>query len=178
MIDPETGVARMVGTGPISPALVGFTTVGFDFNPVVDRIQIVTDNDQNRRVNPDNAISITDGNINPASSQIAAVAYRNNVAGATSTVLYDIDPVSKKLFRQDPPNAGTLVLIGSLDLNIASEGGFDIAPNGYNGLALFKVSGKSTLFTVSLRSGRTRIRAQYAKDYSALAIPTSTNTQR
>lgn len=174
IINPETGVAKMVGTGPFTPSLApGYTTVGFDFNPVVDRIRIVTDNDQNLRVNPNTGtVAAVDGNINPATAQIAAVAYRNNVAGATSTVLYDIDPISKKLFRQDPPNAGTLILVGSLGLNIAGEGGFDIAPDSYNGLALFKVNGKSTLFTVSLRSGSTRVRAQYAKNYTGMAIPT------
>ncbi len=178
IINPETGVAKMVGTDPFTPTLAaGFTTVGFDFNPVVDRIRIVTDNDQNLRVNPDNGmVAGVDGKINPGTAQIAAVAYRNNVAGATSTVLYDIDPISKKLFRQDPPNAGTLVFIGSLGLNIAGEGGFDIAPDSYNGLALFKVNGKTTLFSVSLRSGSTRVRAQYAKNYTALAIPTATGT--
>lgn len=175
IIDPNTGVAQMVGAGPFTPSLAaGYTTVGFDFNPVVDRIRIVTDNDQNLRVNPNNGmVAAVDSKINPGTAQIAAVAYRNNFAGATSTVLYDIDPISKKLFRQDPPNAGTLVLVGSLGLNIYGEGGFDIAPNGYNGLALFKVNGKSTLFTVSLRSGSTRVRAQYAKNYTGLAIPTT-----
>ncbi|MBC7568885.1 MAG: DUF4394 domain-containing protein [Spirosoma sp.] len=169
VIDPETGVATKVGV-PFPPA-VASTNVGFDFNPVVDRIRIVADNGQNLRVNPNTgAIAGVDGNINGApGARIAAVAYSNSVAGATSTNLYDIDPATDKLYRQDPPNAGSLVELGSLQLDISGEGGFD-APNGRSGLGLFQVGGKTTLFSVELYSGYSRVLAQYAPQYTAIAI--------
>ena len=51
IINPTTGVATQVG------AAGGFTlsgtSFGFDFNPVVDRIRVVSDADQNLRLNPD-----------------------------------------------------------------------------------------------------------------------------
>ena len=172
LINPETGQAQMVGTGPFAPAL-NSTNVAFDFNPVVDRIRIVTDQDQNLRINPNNGVTAgVDGTINPAGASIAAVAYRNSVAGATSTVLYDIDPSAGKLYRQDPPNAGTLVEIGSMRLNFTgTKGGFDIAPNGYEGMGLFPIDGVTSLFSVDLRSGYSRVVARYSKNYTAIAIP-------
>lgn len=179
LIDPETGVATKVGT-PFTPAL-GTMNVGFDFNPVVDRIRIVGDNGQNLRINPNNGVTAgVDGNINGApGARISAVAYSNSVAGATSTNLYDLDPATDKLYRQDPPNAGTLVELGSLRLNIEGEGGFDIAPNGRNGLGIFQVGGKTTLFSVELYSGYSRVMAQYATKYTAIAIvPGQSSGQR
>lgn len=170
VIDPETGIATKVGI-PFTPALAT-TNVGFDFNPVVDRIRIVGDNGQNLRINPNTgATAGVDGTINGApGARVAAVAYSNSVAGATSTNLYDLDPATDKLYRQDPPNGGTLVEIGSLRLDISGEGGFDIAPNGRSGLGLFKVGGKTTLFSVELYSGYSRVMAQYATQYTAITI--------
>ena len=180
LIDPETGVATRVGANPFTPA-VASTNVGFDFNPVVDRIRIVGDNGQNLRINPDNGVTAgVDGNINGApGARIAAVAYSNSVAGATSTNLYDLDPATDKLYRQDPPNAGTLVELGSLRLDISGEGGFDIAPGSRGGLGIFQVGGKTTLFSVELYSGYSRVIAQYAAKYTAIAIvPGQSSDQR
>src|SRR5688572_12188184 len=47
-IDYIAGTATPVGTGPFTPALIG-TRFGFDFNPTVDRIRIVSDTGQNLR---------------------------------------------------------------------------------------------------------------------------------
>ena len=170
VINQETGVSTKVGNS--FTAVLNSTNVGFDFNPVVDRIRIVTDNGQNLRINPNTgAVAAVDGSINGApGAKIAAVAYSNSVAGATSTNLYDVDPATDKLYRQDPPNAGTLVLIGSLRLDISGEGGFDISPNGRSGLGIFQVGGKTTLFSVDLYSGYSRTIVQYAKNYTAIAI--------
>ena len=170
-INPATGAATAVGT-PFTPAL-NSQNVAFDFNPVVDRIRLVTDQDQNLRLNPNTgAVAAVDGSINPAAASITAVAYRNSVAGATSTVLYDIDPTTSKLYRQDPPNAGSLVEIGPLGLNFTgTEGGFDIAGTGDQGLGIFPIDGVSSLFTVDLRSGYARVQARYTKTYTAIALP-------
>ena len=171
VINPTTGVATAVGA-PFTPAL-NSQNVAFDFNPVVDRIRLVTDQDQNLRLNPNTgAVAAVDGSINPAAASITAVAYRNSVAGATSTVLYDIDPSTGKFYRQDPPNAGSLVEIGNLRLNFTgTEGGFDIAGTGDQGMGIFPIDGVSSLFTVDLRSGYARVQARYNKTYTAIALP-------
>ena len=50
--DPNSGVASAVGGDTFSPALSG-GQFGFDFNPTVDRIRIVSDAEQNLRTHPD-----------------------------------------------------------------------------------------------------------------------------
>lgn len=52
ILDTVTGSAAPVGTGPLAIRLAG-TELGFDFNPVVDRIRVVTDKGENLRVHPD-----------------------------------------------------------------------------------------------------------------------------
>nr|WP_240935633.1 DUF4394 domain-containing protein [Hymenobacter sp. HDW8] len=61
VINPVTGAARAIGSGPITPALEG-DMVAFDFNPTVDRIRVVTSTGQNLRLNPETAAgTIVDG---------------------------------------------------------------------------------------------------------------------
>jgi hypothetical protein len=65
VINPVTGAASPVD-GAFTPGLTG-TDFGFDFNPTVDRIRVVSDNEQNLRLNPDTGgIAATDLAINPA----------------------------------------------------------------------------------------------------------------
>lgn len=176
VINPETGGARMVGFSPFTPALSG-KLAGFDFNPTVDRIRLVTDAGQNLRLNPETGtVMIMDGTINgQAGAMISAVAYTSNVAGAATTTLYDIDGSTQKLFKQMPPNDGTLVEVGPLKLAITGEGGFDISAQGDVGLGLFEVDKKSTLFTVDLANGTTKVLATFEKNplYTGIAIPTN-----
>ena len=172
VINPSTGSARMIGTGPFTPVIAG-TQVSFDFNPTVDRIRLVTNTGQNLRLNPETGkVVAVDGSINgQAGADIEGVAYYNNKAGATTTTLYDIDIVSDKLFIQNPPNAGTLTAVGSLNVNVDGEGGFDIASYD-EALAIFKVNGKSSLLQIDLNSGNAQVRATYSKYYTGIAIPT------
>ncbi|KAA3436978.1 DUF4394 domain-containing protein [Rufibacter hautae] len=140
VINQNTGVATQVGTAPFSPAIDG-TQVGFDFNPTVDRIRLVTNETQNLRLNPETgAVVATDGMLNPGSPEVVAVAYTNSMAGATSTTLYDIDVATDKLYIQTPPNNGTLVEVGRLNVQAVGEGGFDIAPD--NSLAIAALFGR------------------------------------
>ena len=174
VVNPATGAARMIGATPFTPAING-SIVGFDFNPTVDRIRLVTSTGQNLRLNPETGgVAFTDGNINLAGQNpmLAAVAYENAIAGATTTTLYAIDLASKKLFRINPPNNGTLEEVGSLGLNISGEGGYDIDGPSNTGLAIFKVNGRTTLFTVDDETAKTKVLATYYKNYSAIAIPT------
>ncbi|GAB2453756.1 hypothetical protein GCM10011375_00920 [Hymenobacter qilianensis] len=175
IINHLTGRAHAVGSGAFMPALEG-SLVGFDFNPTVDRIRIVTSTGQNLRLNPETgAGTIVDGTINGAAGAIiTASAYTNNVAGASATVLYDLDPATDKLYRQDPPNNGMLAVVGDLKLGISGDGGFDIDAKSGTALGLFDVAGKPTLFTVNLNTGDTQPLAQYSQSlgYSGVAIPT------
>ncbi|GAB3943860.1 hypothetical protein GCM10028805_10690 [Spirosoma harenae] len=154
MINLVNGVATPLGSGPFTPAING-DVVGFDFNPTVDRIRLVTNRGQNLRLNPETGIVMTvDGAINGApGAGVTGVAYSNNFAGVTTTTLYDIDPITDKLYRQDPPNNGTLVEIGPLGVDIAGRGSFDIAPNG-NALAVLIGGTTQGLYEMNLTTGR------------------------
>lgn len=132
-------VATAVGAG-FTPMING-AQVGFDFNPTVDRIRLVTSAGQNLRLNPvTGMVAAVDGNINPSSAMITAVAYTNSFAGATTTTLYDIDVATDQLYIQNPPNAGSLVAVGSLGVQAIGEAGFDIAPD--NAVAIAALYGR------------------------------------
>src|SRR5215212_5729150 len=87
-INPLVGTATQVGTA--GAFTLNGTSFGTDFNPVPDRIRQVSNTEQNLRLNPnDGALAATDAALNPAGN-VVAVAYSNNVAGASSTTLYAI----------------------------------------------------------------------------------------
>lgn len=149
-----SGAARAIGTTAFSPA-ISASTASMDFNPTVDRIRLVGADGQNLRLNPETGtVAATDGAINGAAGAvIAGVAYNGNTSGSTTTTLFDIDITSDKLYKQDPPNNGTLVEIGTLGVNASGDGGFDISPDGMKAIAVLTVNGKSNLFTINLASG-------------------------
>ena len=125
----KPGLATPIGGSAFGSAITA-TAVGFDFNPTVDRIRFVTNTGQNLRLHPETgAIAVTDGNLNGVpSTSVGAVAYTNSFSGATTTLLYDIDPIADKLYLQSNPNTGLLQDVGPLGLDISEVGGFDIAP--------------------------------------------------
>ena len=119
---------------PVGPGFVLGTNADFrvemDFNPSVDRIRVITGatkqsgQTNNFRVNPNTGVLVvspsdtslafaaTDPNFNIDFNQIAAAAYSNNIAGATTTTLY----------AWDFGTSDSLVRIGSV-------GGSPISPN-------------------------------------------------
>ncbi|HEY8563137.1 MAG TPA: DUF4394 domain-containing protein [Pyrinomonadaceae bacterium] len=153
-IDTAAGAATQVGAAGAF-ALSG-TEFGFDFNPTVDRIRVVSNTGQNLRLNPnDGSLTATDGTLNPGAPNVTAAAYTNSFAGATATTLYDIDSGSDTLYVQNPPNAGTLVAVGALGVNATDANGFDIAAGSNTALAALQVNGEtaSKLFSIDLSTG-------------------------
>jgi hypothetical protein len=159
-LDPLSGVLSQVGAGPFAAALAG-TDFGFDFNPVPDRIRVVSDANQNLRLNPNNAaiagidvtLAYAAGDVNAAiDPNIVGVAYTNNIAGATTTTLYGIDSNLDILAIQNPPNNGTLNTVGPLGADSSGAVGFDIAPSG-TAIATLTVGGVAQLYRMNLVSG-------------------------
>ncbi len=152
LINRTTGVATQVGTAGAF-TLVG-TDFGFDFNPTVDRIRVVSNTGQNIRLHPDTgALAATDTNLNPGTPSVTAAAYTNNFAGATSTTLFVIDTAVDALYTQIPPNAGTLNLVGPLGVDASGINGFDIARTDGVAYAALTVAGTSGLYTINLTTG-------------------------
>ena len=153
-INPSTGAATQVGASGLF-TLTG-TDFGFDFNPTVDRIRVVSNTGQNLRLNPnDGTLAATDTPLNPGTPQVTAAAYINNFAGATVTTLYDIDSGNDTLYTQNPPNNGTLVPVGALGIDITSVNGFDIAAGNNTALAAVQLTGgtSSQLYAINLTTG-------------------------
>jgi len=111
---PTTGALTAVGAA-IRLELGGATDrIGFDFNPTVDRIRVVSTNDRNYRLNPVTGGVTTDLPLNylggsPADPNVGAVAYTNSYRASSNTTLYDFDEVSGYISTQSPPNDGVLI---------------------------------------------------------------------
>ncbi|OEZ75893.1 hypothetical protein JAB6_55650 [Janthinobacterium sp. HH104] len=132
-------------------ALAG-TEFGVDFNPVADRLRVVSNTGQSLRINVDTGATTTDGNINggAANTAITAAAYTNSFAGTASTTLFVIDGANATLYTQNPPNNGTLA--GAVPLGVAATGvtGFDIDARTNTGYAVMTVAGARNLYTLNL----------------------------
>lgn len=144
IIDPATGAASPVGDGPITSNLTG-TRFGFNFNPTVDRIRIVTNTGQNLRAHPDTGALVTlDGQLYYAdntSPNVVAAAYTNSVSGATSTTLYDFDLARCALVTQAPPNDGLLTPFLVIKGDFSDITGFDISPASNKGYLATRENG-------------------------------------
>ncbi|MCI0336824.1 MAG: DUF4394 domain-containing protein [Acidobacteria bacterium] len=169
-VNLTSGNATPVGTTSFNPALNG-AAFGVDFNPVPDRIRVVSDADQNLRLNPNNgAVAGVDGTLAYAAGDanagmnpnVVASAYTNNFAGAASTTLYGIDSDRDALISQGSlggapvsPNTGQLFTIGSLGVATTDLAGFDIAPVSNAAFASLTPQGgaASQLYTINLATG-------------------------
>lgn len=160
VIDTETGMATAVSQQAFTPALDG-AEFGFDFNPTVDRIRVVSDRGQNLRLHPDTGMVVaTDGALKyedgATAMGVVASAYTNSVAGATSTVLYNLDANRKQIVTQNPPNDGRLNVVGRLNgLDMSSVAGFDISPNDGAAYAAIRLAGRNVtmFYRVFLETG-------------------------
>ena len=170
VIDPLSGVATTVGSG--FNLNTGSGSMGFDFNPSVDRIRVVFESGDNYRLNPidgtlagtDSEIAYAMGDVNFGDdAAIVGAAYTNNVAGGTPTTLYGYDFLNDRLvtiggINSSPsPNGGQLFTIGSTGINTSSASiGFDIS--GSTSLAYVNADvvgggGVDNLYTVNLGNG-------------------------
>lgn len=172
IINTSTASTRMVSTTSFSPVISG-TIASIDFNPTVDRIRLVTNIGQNLRLHPETgAIAATDMSITTTSS-IMGIAYTNSFSGATSTILYDLDATSGKLFKQDPPNNGTLVEVGSLGITFTGQAAFDINPDNTLAVMAATTGTQNTLYTVNLANGKATNIGNLSQKVIDLAIPTN-----
>jgi hypothetical protein len=132
-----------------------------NFNPTVDRIRVVNDQDENARLVPDTgALAGDDTNLSPAGAIVDAVAYTNPFAGATTTTLYALDRTTNSLATiggidgVPSPNGGVLAPIGPLGIGFgASTTALDIATNNTAFAALRPTGGALSLYTINLATG-------------------------
>lgn len=141
LVEPNSGVATAAANNQIPVALAG-TQFGVDFNPAADRLRIVSDQEQNLRINVDNAAAGTAGNGSPDGSftnpaqNITDVAYTNSVSDTPSTQIQYIDSTSNQLLTAaDANNPGVPTpfgtaaganVAGDLQVDVTDRGGYDI----------------------------------------------------
>lgn len=178
-IDQSTAVASPVGAGYTRAA---GTDYGFDFNPAVDRIRVITSGDDNYRAHPDTGAMVmpADTALTPAAQSVSAAAYdRVNVAPTTPagpTTLYVINPTTDQLATQGginstpSPNGGAINPVGNLGVDAAPTGtNFDIAFDG-KAYATLVVGGTPGLYSINTSSGAATLIGATSLELDGLAI--------
>lgn len=166
-IDTTSGAAKPVGSAP--PAVLQGTRFGFDVNPTVDRIRVVSDTGQNLRLHPDTgAVVFTDPPLAPMADggpvpKIVGAAYTYNKTDDKLTTNYALDIGRGWLVTQgsvegrEPvvsPNTGRIGDVGPLGTGPVDDAAFDIADIDKTALAALRKNGRTRLFLLDLASGR------------------------
>lgn len=181
-IDAKSAQAKPVGSAPLAIALSG-SAFGFDFNPAVDRIRIVSDTGQNFRGHPETGAAVdanaeapgvqgdgtlayaaTDTNAGTA-PRIVGAGYTYNKRDEKITTNFAIDAATGALVTQGTregvtpavsPNTGRLFTVGSLGIRRFARAGFDISD--LDNAAYLSVDrgwrGGTRLYAVDLANGR------------------------
>jgi hypothetical protein len=131
-----------------------------DFNPVADRMRVLSSTGLSLRINIEDGKATVDGALKYAETDankgktpnVTAGSYTNSVAGTKETALYDIDATTGMLLKQAPPNDGILSSVGPLGIKISGPVAFDIWPDGKGGNAAWLLTG-GNLYSVDLATG-------------------------
>ncbi|HPU50497.1 MAG TPA: DUF4394 domain-containing protein [Burkholderiaceae bacterium] len=180
-IDTESATLAPVGSG-IGTALSG-TRFGFDFNPTVDRIRVVSDSGQNLRVHPDTGgvvdsdpqsaglqldgpLAYVPGDPNAGQApRVIAAAYTYNKENEKITTNYALDAQTASLVVQGSiegstpvvsPNTGRLRTVGPLRAGAFDQAAFDISDLTNTGFAALTRTGarESQWYLIDLATGR------------------------
>ncbi|MVN78526.1 DUF4394 domain-containing protein [Hymenobacter sp. HMF4947] len=195
-INAVSGVATPIGAAVRLE--LGTGSIGFDFNPTVDRIRVVGANRNNYRLNPTNPatgiLAATDGQVayttGTNTPSIGAVAYTNSFMGASATsgtTLFNYDEALNVLNTQataNPPADGQLTTIGSsgiavnttapnVDLDIYSTG---VGANTAYLVANTGTSANTSLYTVNLATGAATLVGAIGNGIAARDIAVAAST--
>jgi hypothetical protein len=163
-INPVTGAAAPVGQAFTMPQSAGASAgkeYGFDFNPSVDKIRVVSDTRDNFRLNPDTGAIAGADFILSEGAAVTGVAYDRNFGGSKVTTLYAIDTKTDQLVTiggvdsAPSPNGGVVRPVGPLGVDAGAEVGFDIS-TGADGVAfaVLTVNNQPGLYSIYLPSGK------------------------
>ncbi|MBW4464216.1 MAG: DUF4394 domain-containing protein [Pegethrix bostrychoides GSE-TBD4-15B] len=188
VISPQSGVATPLTAAPVqfddgsNPVPIQGVNFGFDFNPTVDRIRVVTDAGENFRLNPNTGALVdgnngsptavaginSDGSVKAATTRVDGAAYTNSSPDVSTTTQYTLDASSNQLFIQNPPNSGTQtaplpITFNGSPLDFSAVNGFDIPasvtvatsnqPAQGQGYATLTVGGSTGLYAINLATG-------------------------
>ena len=157
-IDAKTG--KWDKKSQLSEKLPAGASFSVDFNPVADRLRVISSTGMSLRVNVDDGKAIVDGTLKYAETDgmkgktpnVMAAGYSNSVAGTKETALYDIDATAGTLVKQAPPNDGILNTIGALGVKLDGPIAFDVWTDGKGANTGWLLAG-GALHTVDLATG-------------------------
>jgi hypothetical protein len=181
-VDAKTAKATAVGGAPLAVALSG-NEFGFDFNPAVDRIRIVSDSGQNFRGHPDTGAAVDsdantpgvqgDGKLAYASAdanagkptRVVAAGYTYNKQNDKITTNDAIDAATGSLVMQGTregaapavsPNTGQLFTVGALGIGSFARAHFDISDVNNAAYLGADVDGRrgTRIYSVDLATGK------------------------
>lgn len=189
-IDLASGKANKITTLTVDPAdptepftALNGTFFDIEWDPVTDRLRVVSDAGQNFSVNIANGTVFTDPGLSPGTPNITGAAFVNNVSGAATTTLYGIDGDFKGLYTIDAAT-GAVTLKGSgfsEPLGSGGSVGFDVVGNEAFATMIFL--GEPELFTVDIAAGTAKLKGSIGAPVRDLAIvlqaaPTVTSIER
>ena len=159
LINPDSGaVSGRVAVSGVT--FDGATSVSVDFNPVVDRMRVITFFGQSVAINVADGIAVASPAVQ-GTGFAAAVAYTNSAVSATapaSTVLYRIDNqgTPDDLTTITPATGAIATTAGPIGFNLDEVQAFDIGgATNQNSLAALRTtaSGAHTLYRINLTTG-------------------------
>jgi hypothetical protein len=163
-IDVKSGQATM--KSKLSESWKQGVTTIVDFNPVADRMRLMSSDGMSLRVNVDDGKATVDGShkykdgdANAGKTpRIVAGAYTNSFKGTQATALYNIDAATGALVTQNPPNDGILNTVGSLGMAVSAPVAFNIVYGNETNSAWLATGG--ALYSVDLKTGKTTMAGQ------------------
>lgn len=171
-LDVSSGALKLVGSGA-GVALQG-SSFGVDFNPVADRLRVVSNTGNNLRLHPDTgALAATDpalayapGDVQAGQMpEVVAAGYTYNKKDDKLTTNYAIDRRSGTLLTQGSvegmqpvvsPNTGQLRTVGPLGTGPLLDAAMDIADVTGAAFTAVRTANQATtkLYTIDLSSGK------------------------
>ena len=185
-IDAATAEAQFVNA--LTVPLMG-TSFGVDFNPVADRLRIISDTGQNLAHNVGvGGVTVANSTLTytaPPAAPVAATgvtgaAYTNNDLNqpATATTLFDLDTMMDQIAIQSPPGNGILVATGKLGLDADVVTGFDIYSRlerdvtvSNHAFASLMTNGSHAFYRIHLTTGRAIRLGALGETLIDIAIP-------
>ena len=139
----------------------------FDFNPVADRLRLMSAEGVSWRINVDDGKVIVDGShkykdaMAGKTPRVVAGAYTNSFKDTKATALYNIDAATNWLVMQTPPNDGVLVAVGPLGITVNGALAFNIVSSGPDQNEAWLAMG-GALYSVDLKTGKATMAGKIA----------------
>jgi len=156
-IDVASGKATM--KSKLSEPWMRSAATTFDFNPVADRLRLMSSEGVSWRINVDDGKVVVDGThkfkdaMSGKAPRVVAGAYTNSFKDTKATALYNIEAATNALVMQAPPNDGVLVAVGPLGLTVSGAVAFNIVSSGPDQNEAWLAMG-GALYTVDLKTGK------------------------